>query len=142
MSALAPTSLPAQPINRTCRQRPCSRPAPSAHPLKALAPLPRSGIAGLPARGPWPQWPELTVATGSSRSSIVHTAPGYLYPLRHSQAMKQLWFGRALTQYIMTCSSLSRCPFCAAEDSRSGTSSLAPVPSSLSDLVHLLLPFT
>ena len=60
---------------------PCSRPAPSAQPVKAPAPLLRSGIAGLPAHG---LWPELTVATGSSRSSFGHTAPGYLCPYRHS----------------------------------------------------------
>ena len=99
MSALTPTSLPAPPICRTCRQRPCSRPAPSAQPVEAPAPRPRSGIAGLPAHGPWP---ELTVATGSSRSSFVHTAPGYLCPCRRSQAVKPLWFGRTLTQYLVT----------------------------------------
>ena len=60
---------------------------------------PRSGTAGLPAHG---LWPELTVATGSSRSSFVHTAPGYLCPCRHSQAVKSLWFGRTLTQYLVT----------------------------------------
>ena len=37
-------------------------------------PRPRSGIACLPASC---LWPELTVATGSSRSSVVHTAQGY-----------------------------------------------------------------
>ena len=38
--------------------------------------------------------PELTVATGSSRSSVVHTASGYLCPRRHSQAAKPLsWYG-------------------------------------------------
>ena len=37
--------------------------------------LPRFGTACLPVSGPWP---ELIVATGSSRSSVVHTAPGYL----------------------------------------------------------------
>ena len=85
MSALAPTSLPAPPMTRTCRRRPCSRPAPSAQPVEAPAPRPRSGIAGLPAHC---LWPELTVATGSSRSSVVHTAPGYLCPWRHGQAVK------------------------------------------------------
>ena len=45
---------------------------------------------------------ELTVATGSSRSSVVHSAPGYLYPCRHSQAVKPLLFGRTLTQYLVT----------------------------------------
>ena len=60
---------------------------------------PRSGTAGLPAHG---LWPELTVATGSSRSSFVHTAPGYLCPCRHSQAVKPPWFGRTLTQYLVT----------------------------------------
>ena len=99
MSALTPSSLPAPPITRTCRQRPCSRPAPSAQPVEAPTPRPRSGIAGLPAHGPWP---ELTVATGSSRSSFVHTAPGYLCPCRRSQAVKPLWFGRTLTQYLVT----------------------------------------
>ena len=99
MSALTPSSLPAPPITRTCRQLPCSRPAPSAQPVKAPAPRPRSGIAGLPAHG---LWPELTVATGSSRSSFVHTAPGYLCPCRRSQAVKPLWFGRTLTQYLVT----------------------------------------
>ena len=77
----------------------CSRPAPSAQSVEAPAPRPRSGIAGLPAHG---LWPELTVATGSSRSSVVHTAPGYLCPCRHSQAVKPLWFGRTLTQYLVT----------------------------------------
>ena len=56
--------------------------------LGAPAPRPRSGVACLPARG---LWPELTVATGSSRSSVAHTAlaaagPGYLCPWRHSRA--------------------------------------------------------
>ena len=45
---------------------PCSRPAPSAQPVEAPAPRPRSGIACLPAHG---LWPELTVATGSRRGS-------------------------------------------------------------------------
>ena len=94
MSALTPTSLPAPPITQ-----PCSRPAPSAQPVEAPAPRPRSGIAGLPAHG---LWPELTVTTGSSRSSFVHTALGYLCPSRHSQAVKQLWFGRTLTQYLVS----------------------------------------
>ena len=56
MSSLTPTSLPAPPITQTCLQRPCST---------------RSCITCLPARGPWP-W--LTVATCSSRSSVVHTS--------------------------------------------------------------------
>ena len=99
MSALTPTSLPAPPITRTCRQRPCSRPAPSAQPVEAPAPRPRSGIAGLPAHG---LWPELTVATGSSRSSFVRTALGYLCPCRHSRALKPLWFGRTLARYLVT----------------------------------------
>ena len=90
-----PTSLPAPPITRTCRQRPFSRPAPpSAQPVEAPAPWPRSGIAGLPAHC---LWPEL-----SSRSSFVYTAPGYLCRCRHSQAVKPLWFGRTLTQYLVT----------------------------------------
>ena len=46
----------------------------------------------------------LTVATGSSRSSVVHTEQGYLCPWWHSQAVKQLWFGRTLLQYlVITC---------------------------------------
>ena len=98
MSALTPTSRPAPPITRTCRRRPCSRPAPSARPVEAPAPRPRPGIAGLPARGPWPD----TVAVGSSRSSVVHTAPGYLCPCRHSQAVKPLWFGRTLAQCLVS----------------------------------------
>ena len=77
---------------------------PSAQPVEAPAPRPRSGIAGLPARGPWPD----TVATGSSRSSVVHTAPGYLCPCRHSQGVKPLWFGRTLTQYLFTLSRTKR----------------------------------
>ena len=36
--------------------------------------------------------------------SFVHTAPGYLCPSRHSQAVKPLWFGRTLMQYLVTCS--------------------------------------
>ena len=95
---MTPSRLPAPPITRTCRQRPCSRPAPSAQPLEAPAPRPRSGIVGLPAHG---LWPELTVATGSSRSSFVHTAPGYLCPCRHSQAVKPQWFGRTLTRCLV-----------------------------------------
>ena len=47
-------------------------------------------------------WPELTVATGSSSSSFVHTAQGYLCPCWHSQAVKPLWFGQTLTQYLAT----------------------------------------
>ena len=99
MSALTPTSLPAPPITRTCRQRPYSRPAPSAQPVEPPAPRPRSGIASLPAHC---LWSELTVATCSSRSSFVHTAPGYLCPSWHSQAVKQLWFGQTLTQYLVS----------------------------------------
>ena len=87
------------PMTQTCRRRPCSRPAPLAQPGEAPAPRPRSGLAGLPAHC---LWPELTVATGSSRSSFVHTAPGYLCPCRHSQAVKPLWFGRTLTRYLVT----------------------------------------
>ena len=71
MSALTQTSLPAPPITHTCWRRPCSRSYPSAQPVKAPAPPPRSGIAGLPACCLWPQ---LTVATGSSRRSVVHTS--------------------------------------------------------------------
>ena len=97
MSALTQTSLPVPPITRTCLQRPCSRPAPSAQPVEAPAPRPRSGIAGLLARGPWPD----NVTTGSSLGSVVHTAPGYLCPCRHSQAVKQLWFGRTLTHFLV-----------------------------------------
>ena len=93
MSALTPSSLPAPPITRTCLQRPCSRPAPSAQPVEALFLCPGPAHC---------LWPELTVATGSSRSSFVHTAPGYLCPCRHSQAIKQLWFGWTLTQYLVT----------------------------------------
>ena len=68
-------------------------------PVEAPAPRPRSSIAGLPAHI---LWPELSVATGSSRSSFVHTAPGYLCPCRHSQAVKPPWFGRTLTQYLVS----------------------------------------
>ena len=93
---LTPTRLPAPPITRTCLLRPCSRIAPSAQPVEAPAPRPRSGIACLRL------WPELTVATGSSRSFFVHTAPGYLCTCRHSQAVKPLWFGRTLAQYLVT----------------------------------------
>ena len=96
------TSLPGQPITLPCRQRPYSRPAPSAQPVEAPAPRPRSGIAGLPAHG---LWPELTVATGSSSSSLCGHRPGrpgYLCPCRHSQAVKPLWFGLTLTQYLVT----------------------------------------
>ena len=94
------TSLPAPPITQTCRQRRCSslehlrsslfqpgttsRPAPLAQPVEAPVPLPRSGIACLPAHC---QWPKLTVATCSSSGSFVHTAPGYLCPCLHSQAV-------------------------------------------------------
>ena len=90
MSALTPTSLPVPPITRTC--------APSAQPVESPAPRPRSGMAGLPAHG---LWPELSVATCSSHCSFVHTAPGYLCPSRHSKAVKPLWFGRTLTQYLV-----------------------------------------
>ena len=41
----------------------------------------------------------------ASRSSVVHTAPGYLCPCRHSQlsqAVKQLWFGLTLMLYLVT----------------------------------------
>ena len=73
----------------------------------APVPRPRSGIAGLPARGPWP---ELTVAsrlaTGSSRSSesVVQCplSAGIPLPCWHrqlSQAVKAQWFGWTLTQY-------------------------------------------
>ena len=91
---LTPTRLPAPPITRTCLLRPCSRIAPSAQPVEAPALRPRSGIACFPAHCPWPS----TVATGSSRSSYVHTAPGYLCPSPHSQAVKPLRF----TQYLVT----------------------------------------
>ena len=93
---LTPTRLPAPPITRTCLLRPCSRIAPSAQPVEAPAPRPRSGIACLRL------WPELTVATGSSRSFFVHTALGYLCPCQHNQAAKPLLFGRTLTQYLIT----------------------------------------
>ena len=106
MSALTLTRLPMPPMTRTCRRQPCSRPAPSAQPVDAPAPRPRSGIAGLPAHC---LWPELTVATGSSRSSFVHTAPGYLCPCRHSQAVKPLWFGRTFTHVLPVHLSSSPC---------------------------------
>ena len=98
MSTLTLTSLPAPLITRMCLQQPCSRPAPSSLPVEAPAPRPRSGIAGLPAHC---LWLELTFATGSSRSSFVHTALGHLCPCLHSQAVKSLWFGRTLTQYLV-----------------------------------------
>ena len=50
------TRPPALPINRTRRRRPRCRPAPSARPLKAPAPRPRSGIAGLPDRARRRRW--------------------------------------------------------------------------------------
>ena len=99
-SSLTQLSLPAPGplISRTCWQLPCSRPAPSAQPVEAPALLPRSCIAGLPAHC---LWLELTVATGSICSFFVYTAQGYLCPCRHSQAVKQLWFGQTLTQYLV-----------------------------------------
>ena len=42
------------------------------------------------------------VARAHSRS-LVHTAPGYLCPGRHRQAVKPLWFGWTLTQYLVKC---------------------------------------
>ena len=83
------------------------RATPSAQPTEAFTPRPRSGIACLPARGPWP---ERTLAAGCSRSSVVHTAPGHFYLWWHSQEVKQLWFGRTLTQYIITLSYPFRIP--------------------------------
>ena len=63
--ALDAPDEPALPMTQTCHP-PCSRPALTAQPSEAPAPRPRSGIAGLPARGPWP---ELAVADGSGRGS-------------------------------------------------------------------------
>ena len=71
-------SLPVPPITQTCWQRPPSRPAPPAQPLEAPAPWPRSDLL-LAACGP------SSVATGSSRSSVVHTALGCLCPWRRAQ---------------------------------------------------------
>ena len=42
-------------------------------------------MAGLPARGPWP---ELTVADGSGSGSGVHVAPELLCPRWYTQAVK------------------------------------------------------
>ena len=60
--------------------------------MEAPAPRPRSGIFGLPARGPWP---EFAAADGSGGGSLVHAAPPLSCPRRCIQAA-MLWFGRIL----------------------------------------------
>ena len=77
---------------------PCSRPAPSAQPVEAPAPRPRSGIAGLPARGrargPTPSLPAPAVAPSSTQRRDTSVPVG--------TAKKPLWFGPTLTQYLVS----------------------------------------
>ena len=61
-------------------------------------PRPRSGIAGLPARG---LWSKLTLATSPSRSPVVQTAQEYLCPWWHSQAVLSSYGLDGFTQYAI-----------------------------------------
>ena len=108
MSALAPTSIAGAAHIQTYRHCPFGSALGSSRssaqtrhirPSCSQPPRPRFGIAGLPARC---LKSELSVASGFSRSSVVYTAAGYLCRRRHRQAVKPLWFGRTLTQYIIT----------------------------------------
>ena len=65
----------------------------------------RPSCSLLVARVHWHRRCRLGSLASRSSVQVVHTAPGYLCPCRHSQlsqAVKQLWFGLTLIQYLVT----------------------------------------